>query len=86
MEVEVFLPASNLDETEKDEFNPGDDDEEDEKIFDLKANLKENSNKKDKQADHDITMDEENLIDMINEMQQIVILMSSFFVKLFFLG
>ena len=40
--------------------------------MDFKTNSKENGHKKDKQVDPDITMDEENLIDMIHEMQQIV--------------
>lgn len=76
MDVEVFLPSSALDETEKDEFNPADDDDDDEpeeKIIDIKKSSKENVQKKDnKQPNPDITMDEENLIDMIHEMQQIV--------------
>jgi len=76
LDVEVFLPSSALDETEKDEFNPADDDDDDEpeeKIIDIKKSSKENVQKKDnKQPNPDITMDEENLIDMIHEMQQIV--------------
>jgi len=67
-DVEVYLPESPaMDEDEKDDFEKNDEEEDDEKAEDVQQAQPE-----DEKHNLDMTVEEENLIDMIQEMQKIV--------------